>query len=193
MVVGKDLCCLLEGAIKKHAPVKARDLAAEVSNQHGMAVSRKDINSILYKWKEENRVSVDESFFWSWCDFPQSSAIDNLSDIPCFEEKDIDSSSLEEVLGECAFEVHDFDSSAFFGVSKRKGNTIIVINSSHDFYKYFYSSLSKEQLKSVNFCLAGWARMERECTSKKRLKQFELARRDWGLLLSDFLDGSLDF
>tara|TARA_R110002072_G_scaffold211501_5_gene369097 strand:- start:8698 stop:10476 length:1779 start_codon:yes stop_codon:yes gene_type:complete len=77
---------------------------------------------------------------------------------------------------------------AFFDVSTKKGFTLLQINSNHVFSKNILSKLPESQRDAIEICLAGWARMERECASEKRLQQLEMARRDWGQLLDDYLD-----
>ena len=76
---------------------------------------------------------------------------------------------------------------AFFDVSTKKGFTLLQINSNHVFCKNIMNHLPEDQREAINICLAGWARMERECTSDKKLAQLEMARRDWGQLLDDYL------
>ncbi|QCF27483.1 ATP-binding protein [Hydrocarboniclastica marina] len=77
---------------------------------------------------------------------------------------------------------------AFFDVSTKKGFTLLQINSKHVFNTKILSQVSDSQREALEICLAGWARMERECSSEKRLAQLEMARRDWGQLLDDYLE-----
>ena len=77
---------------------------------------------------------------------------------------------------------------AFFDVSNSKGFTLMQINENHVFTKRILDELSTEHRDAIEVCLAGWARMEKECSSEKRLRQLQIARRDWGQLLEDFLD-----
>ncbi|MAJ68059.1 MAG: ATP-binding protein [Alteromonadaceae bacterium] len=78
--------------------------------------------------------------------------------------------------------------SAFFDVSTKKGFTLLQINSNHVFSREILQKIPDTQREALEVCLAGWARMERECTSDKRLVQLQMARRDWGQLLDDYLD-----
>mgnify|MGYP000878729108 CR=1 FL=1 len=78
---------------------------------------------------------------------------------------------------------------AFFDVSTKKGFTLLQINSNHVFHKEILQKIPKDQREALEICLGGWARMERECTSDKRLVQLQMARKDWGQLLDDYLDG----
>jgi len=77
---------------------------------------------------------------------------------------------------------------AFFDVTTKKGLTLLQINSNHTFTTRILDNVGPQQREAIEICLAGWARMERECSSDKRLAQLQMARRDWGQLLDDFLD-----
>ncbi|UHQ53732.1 ATP-binding protein [Microbulbifer sp. YPW16] len=76
---------------------------------------------------------------------------------------------------------------AFFDVSTKKGWTLLQINSNHVFSTQILKKIPDSQKEALEICLAGWARMERECTSQRRLEQLQMARRDWGQLLDDYL------
>ena len=77
--------------------------------------------------------------------------------------------------------------SAFFDVSTKQGVTLVQINSNHAFTAEVLNKSTDEQRKTIELCLAGWARMERECSSDKRLLQLKMARQDWGQMLEDYL------
>ncbi|WP_422491072.1 ATP-binding protein [Endozoicomonas sp. ALE010] len=77
---------------------------------------------------------------------------------------------------------------AFFDVTTSKGFTLLQLNSNHVFTTEILQQLPKEKREAIEICLAGWARMERETTSEKRKQQLQMARKDWGQLLEDFLD-----
>ncbi len=77
---------------------------------------------------------------------------------------------------------------AFFDVTTSKGFTLLQLNSNHVFTTEILQQLPKEKREAIEICLAGWARMERETTSDKRKQQLQMARKDWGQLLEDFLD-----
>lgn len=79
--------------------------------------------------------------------------------------------------------------SAFFDVATKKGFTLLQINSNHVFFREILQKVEDTQREALEVCLAGWARMERECTSDKRRAQLQMARKDWGQLLDDYLDG----
>lgn len=77
---------------------------------------------------------------------------------------------------------------AFFDVSTKKGWTLLQINSNHVFSNEILAKLPETQRDALEICLAGWARMERECSSDRRLVQLQEARKEWGQLLDDYLD-----
>jgi hypothetical protein len=65
---------------------------------------------------------------------------------------------------------------------------LLQINENHAFFKQVLEGLDPAKREAVEICLAGWARMEKGCVSKKRKQQLQMARKDWGQLLTDFLD-----
>lgn len=77
---------------------------------------------------------------------------------------------------------------AFFDVTTKKGFTLLQINSNHVFSKEILNKVPDSQREALEICLAGWARLERECNSEKRLAQLQKTREDWGQLLDDYLD-----
>jgi len=76
---------------------------------------------------------------------------------------------------------------AFFDVATTKGFTLLQINSNHVFATEILDKIPDDQKEALEICLGGWARMERECSSEKRLIQLQMARKDWGQLLDDYL------
>ncbi|MBA6414184.1 ATP-binding protein [Parahaliea sp. F7430] len=78
--------------------------------------------------------------------------------------------------------------SAFFDVSTKKGLTLLQININHAFFKRVIDKIPESEREALVVSLAGWARMERETSSDKRRLQLEMARKDWGQLLEDYLD-----
>ena len=77
---------------------------------------------------------------------------------------------------------------AFFDVSTKKGFTLLQINSNHVFTTRILQNIPDDAREALEVCLGGWARMERECSSEKRLLQLQMARKDWGQLLEDYLE-----
>ena len=75
-------------------------------------------------------------------------------------------------------------------MSTKKGLTLLQINANHVFTTEILNNVPEDKREAIEICLAGWARMERECTSEKRLMQLQMARKDWGQLLEDYLEKS---
>jgi hypothetical protein len=80
---------------------------------------------------------------------------------------------------------------AFFDVTTKRGFTLLQINSSHVFFSQILEKVTQEQRDTLELCLAGWARMEQECVSARKLQQLQIARKDWGMILDDFLGDDL--
>lgn len=91
-----------------------------------------------------------------------------------------------------AIEVAPRDSDAFFDVSTKKGMTLVVFNSNHIFHKDFISKLPDDQLSLMQTAIAGFARVMNETTDKRRLDYLNTVRRDWGKVITDFLDDRPD-
>ena len=93
------------------------------------------------------------------------------------------------------------DSPAFFMIRRQRGLLLVVINSSHSFYKTVYEKLfgepsdnetDEDKLKRLEtaqnafkLALIAWARMEDESPSKGEF--FRETRSDWGRILKQFL------
>jgi len=84
------------------------------------------------------------------------------------------------------------DSHAFFDVSTQKGMTLVIFNSNHVFYKQLVSKLPQEQLRVMELAIAGFARVMNETTSDARANYLNTVRRDWGKVITDFLDDGSD-
>lgn len=84
-------------------------------------------------------------------------------------------------------ETKPLQTDAFFDVATKRGFTLLQINSNHIFTTSILDKLPAETREALEICLGGWARMEKECTSEMRLLQLQMARKDWGLLLSSYL------
>ena len=82
------------------------------------------------------------------------------------------------------------DSDAFFDVSTRKGMTLVLFNSNHVFYRRFISQLPEDQLAVMQTVIAGFARVMNETSDDRRLTYLNTIRRDWGKVITDFLDDS---
>lgn len=84
------------------------------------------------------------------------------------------------------------DSDAFFDVSTKKGLTLVLFNTNHVFYKKLVSKLDVEQLEIMQTAIAGFARVMNETTEPRRADYLNIIRREWGLVISEFLTESDD-
>lgn len=105
---------------------------------------------------------------------------------------DIDVERIFERGDKFIIEVAPRDSEAFFDVSTKKGITLVVFNSNHIFYKDFICKLPDSQLVIMQTAIAGFARVMNETTDSKRVNYLNTVRREWGKVITDFLDDSLD-
>jgi len=80
------------------------------------------------------------------------------------------------------------DSEAFFDVSTSKGLTLVLFNTNHVFFQQLVSKLGKDELEVMQTTIAGFARVMNETTDDKRLKYLNTIRREWGIVISEFLD-----
>lgn len=79
------------------------------------------------------------------------------------------------------------DSDAFFDVSTSKGLTLVLFNTNHIFHQKLLSQLGKEHLEVMQTAIAGFARVMNETTDPARVKYLNSVRRDWGVVITDFL------
>ncbi|MBF4400607.1 hypothetical protein, partial [Vibrio anguillarum] len=84
------------------------------------------------------------------------------------------------------------DSEAFFDVSTSKGLTLVLFNTNHIFYKKLVSKLGPDELEVMQTTIAGFARVMNETTDDKRLAYLNSVRREWGLVISEFLEEPSD-
>lgn len=84
------------------------------------------------------------------------------------------------------------DSEAFFDVSTRKGLTLVLFNSNHVFYRKLLSQLPEKELEVMQTAIAGFARVMNETTDERRLAFLNTIRREWGLVISEFLEEPSD-
>lgn len=84
------------------------------------------------------------------------------------------------------------DSEAFFDVSTSKGLTLVLFNTNHIFYQKLVSKLGGDELEIMQTTIAGFARVMNETTDEKRLNYLNTIRREWGLVISEFLQGPED-
>ncbi|MEL0641702.1 ATP-binding protein [Pseudoalteromonas aliena] len=84
------------------------------------------------------------------------------------------------------------DSEAFFDVSTSKGLTLVLFNTNHVFYQKLVSKLGGDELEIMQTTIAGFARVMNETTDERRLAYLNTIRREWGLVISEFLQGPED-
>ena len=84
------------------------------------------------------------------------------------------------------------DSDAFFDVSTSKGLTLVLFNTNHVFYKKLVDKLGEDELEVMQTTIAGFARVMNETTDEKRLAYLNTIRREWGLVISEFLQEPTD-
>jgi len=80
-----------------------------------------------------------------------------------------------------------FDSSAFFDATSQNGFTLVQINKNHAFYTKIIQEVDEKEQGMLELSLAAWARMEDESSSNARA-QYQTARRNWGDVLTFFLN-----
>ncbi|MBE0364127.1 hypothetical protein PULV_a1693 [Pseudoalteromonas ulvae UL12] len=81
------------------------------------------------------------------------------------------------------------DSEAFFDVSTSKGLTLVLFNTNHVFYQKLVSKLDGDELEIMQTTIAGFARVMNETTDERRLAYLNTIRREWGIVISEFLQG----
>jgi len=84
------------------------------------------------------------------------------------------------------------DSEAFFDVATSKGLTLVLFNTNHVFYKELVKKLGDEELEVMQTAIAGFARVMNETTDDRRLNYLNAIRREWGRVISDFLEEPSD-
>lgn len=80
------------------------------------------------------------------------------------------------------------DSDAFFDVQTSKGLTLVVFNTNHVFYSDFIEALPSEKLEVMKLAIAGFAQVMNETTSQQRRRFLDGVRREWGRVITDFID-----
>lgn len=81
---------------------------------------------------------------------------------------------------------------AFFDVASENGFTLLQINENHVFTKKILNKVSAEHKESLEICLAGWARFENESQSARYKEFLERARKDWGVILDQYLGDDVE-
>lgn len=84
------------------------------------------------------------------------------------------------------------DSEAFFDVSTSKGLTLVLFNTNHVFYNKLVNKLGEEELEVIQTAIAGFARVMNETTHEGKLNHLNFIRREWGRVISEFLEEPSD-
>ncbi|GAA0811321.1 ATP-binding protein [Colwellia asteriadis] len=84
------------------------------------------------------------------------------------------------------------DSEAFFDVSTSKGLTLVLFNTNHVFYNKLVNKLGEEELEVIQTAIAGFARVMNETTHEGKLNHLNFIRREWGRVISEFLEEPTD-
>ncbi|WP_318445216.1 ATP-binding protein [Photobacterium leiognathi] len=120
--------------------------------------------------------------------------IDHLKTAGGMTEEEAEEKAERLILTGNRFLIEDVarDSEAFFDVSTSKGLTLVLFNTNHVFYKKLVSKLGADELEVMQTTIAGFARVMNETTDDKRLKYLNSIRREWGLVISEFLEEPSD-
>ncbi|WP_318470827.1 ATP-binding protein [Photobacterium leiognathi] len=120
--------------------------------------------------------------------------IDHLKTAGGMTEEEAEEKAERLILTGNRFLIEDVarDSEAFFDVSTSKGLTLVLFNTNHVFYKKLVSKLGSDELEVMQTTIAGFARVMNETTDDKRLKYLNAIRREWGLVISEFLEEPSD-
>lgn len=82
------------------------------------------------------------------------------------------------------------DTDAFFDVSTKNGLTLVLFNTNHIFHEKLISHLSTNDLDVMYTAIAGFARVMNETTDESRKAFLHKIRREWGIVITDFLMNS---
>ncbi|MBE9397773.1 ATP-binding protein [Pontibacterium sp. N1Y112] len=124
----------------------------------------------------------------------KADVVDHLKNAGGMTQKEAEVKAERLILTGNRFLIEDVarDSEAFFDVSTSKGLTLVLLNTNHAFYKKLVSKLGDEELEVLQTAIAGFARVMNETTDEKRLKYLNTIRREWGIVISEFLDDPSD-
>lgn len=120
--------------------------------------------------------------------------IDHLKKAGGMSEKEAEAKAERLILTGNRFLIEDVarDSEAFFDVSTSKGLTLVLFNTNHVFYQKLINKLGPEELEVMQTTIAGFARVMNETTDDRRLAYLNSIRREWGLVISEFLEDPSD-
>lgn len=120
--------------------------------------------------------------------------IDHLKTAGGMSEEEAEEKAERLILTGNRFLIEDVarDSEAFFDVSTSKGLTLVLFNTNHIFYKNLVSKLGPDELEVMQTAIAGFARVMNETTDDRRLAYLNSIRREWGLVITEFLEEPSD-
>ncbi|MCW8348400.1 ATP-binding protein [Vibrio sp. ZSDZ65] len=120
--------------------------------------------------------------------------VDHLKKAGGMSEEEAEEKAERLILTGNRFLIEDVarDSEAFFDVSTSKGLTLVLFNTNHVFYQKLISKLGPEELEVMQTTIAGFARVMNETTDDRRLAYLNSIRREWGLVISEFLEEPTD-
>ncbi|EPW6727209.1 ATP-binding protein [Vibrio parahaemolyticus] len=120
--------------------------------------------------------------------------VDHLKKAGGMSEQEAEEKAERLILTGNRFLIEDVarDSEAFFDVSTSKGLTLVLFNTNHVFYQKLVSKLGPEELEVMQTTIAGFARVMNETTDDRRLAYLNSIRREWGLVISEFLEEPSD-
>ncbi|MGE6435044.1 ATP-binding protein [Shewanella baltica] len=189
----------IAGAIKKHVTDLTKKL--ETINVEGKAVkgeqpkivsegaaskatqgsAHRDVNG--HKVKDESPKELNKN-----------DVIDHLKKVGGMTEEEAEQKAERLILTGNRFLIEDVarDSEAFFDASTSKGLTLVLFNTNHVFYKKLVSKLGPDELEVMQTTIAGFARVMNETTDDRRLAFLNTIRREWGLVISQFLEEPSD-
>jgi len=120
--------------------------------------------------------------------------VDHLKTTGGMTQKEAEEKAERLILTGNRFLIEDVfrDSEAFFDVSTSKGLTLVLFNTNHVFHKKLVAKLGEEELEIIQTAIAGFARVMNETTDERRLNYLNAIRREWGKVISEFLESDLD-
>lgn len=165
-------------AVKGEEPKSASESAASKATQGSV---HRDIHG--HKTKETPPEKLEKK-----------DVVDHLKSAGGMSDEEAEEKAERLILTGNRFLIEDVarDSEAFFDVSTSKGLTLVLFNTNHVFYKKLVSKLGPDELEVMQTTIAGFARVMNETTDDKRLKFLNAIRRDWGVVISEFLEEPSD-
>jgi hypothetical protein len=120
--------------------------------------------------------------------------VDHLKDKGGMSQEEAEKKAERLILTGNRFLIEDVarDSEAFFDASSSKGLTLVLFNTNHIFYQKLVSKLGQQELEVLQTTIAGFARVMNETTDDRRLNYLNTIRREWGIVINEFLEEEND-